>query len=222
MNTNTKLKEILKEAEHITLDDLEYDTILQEQSNILCDIKQILHNEKYGNVDNSNKFTCNIPNIKNDKTFKKLVFDYHNSNSRKINSRKMNSRKMNSSSKISARSSKKIIKLLSLLKTKKQTKQNTKRDTIKYKSKSSSKSKNRLYKRKRLSRNISSRTRSRTITKSRTKNKCKSKYSSKYASKYDISITKPTIYIKDIVIKDTPPIKNLMLVSNKLAKKSKR
>jgi hypothetical protein len=221
MNTNTKLKEILKEAEHITLDDLEYDTILQEQSNILCDIKQILHNEKYGNVDNSNKFTCNIPNIKNNKTFKKLVFDYHNSNSSK-----MNSMKINSSSNSSSSNSKKIINLLSLLKTKKQTKQNTKRDTIKYKSKSSSKSKNRLYKRKKLSRNISSRTRtrtrSRTITKSRTKNKCKSKYSSKYASKYDISITKPTIYIKDIVIKDTPPIKNLMLVSNKLAKKSKR
>jgi len=213
MNTNTNLKEILKEAEHITLDDLEYDTILQEQSNILCDIKQILHNEKYGNVDNSNKFTCNIPNIKNDKTFKKLVLDYHNSNSSKMNS--------------SSSNSKKIIKLLSLLKIKKQTKQNTKRDTIKYKSKSSSKSKNRLYKRKRLSRKISSRTRSKTITKSRTKNKCKPKYGSKYASKYDISITKPTIYIKDIVIKDTPPIKNLMLVSNKLvsnklAKKSKR
>ena len=72
---NNSLKFILDEADKITLDDIEFDNILKEQSSILCDIKQILHNES---KNKNSEFTCNISNIKNDNKFKKMIKDYTN------------------------------------------------------------------------------------------------------------------------------------------------
>ena len=68
------LKRILTEAKKITLDDLDFDTILKEQSNILCDIQKIIHNETSGS--DKKEFKCSIVNLQNDYKFKKLLLDY--------------------------------------------------------------------------------------------------------------------------------------------------
>ena len=54
-NVNNDLTMILKSANEITLDDLEFDKLFKEQKTILCDIRNIL--KKTNNMDN-NSATC--------------------------------------------------------------------------------------------------------------------------------------------------------------------
>lgn len=54
-NVNNDLTRILKSANEITLDDLEFDKLFKEQKTILCDIRNIL--KKTNNMDN-NSATC--------------------------------------------------------------------------------------------------------------------------------------------------------------------
>ena len=76
---NDDILMLLKEAEHITLDDLNFDNILKEQKQILCNINTILKEE---NKDisklssNKQKSSCNIDNLKNDTKFKNILSKY--------------------------------------------------------------------------------------------------------------------------------------------------
>jgi hypothetical protein len=73
---NNNLKIILNEADKITMNQLEFDTIFKEQSKILCDIKTLLNNEKKGTITK-----CNIIG-KNDNKFNKLLDMYKKKYSR--------------------------------------------------------------------------------------------------------------------------------------------
>ena len=81
-NNNNKnivgLKTLLEEADKITLDDLDFNKILQEQSSILCDIKRILHYEN--NPNNKEEFKCNIMHLKKDKKLHHMINEYKNNN----------------------------------------------------------------------------------------------------------------------------------------------
>ena len=77
-NSNLGLKELLKEADKITLDDLDFNKILKEQSSILCNIQKMLHYEN--NKNNKEPFKCNIMNLKNDANLKKIINEYKNNN----------------------------------------------------------------------------------------------------------------------------------------------
>ena len=76
---NDDILMLLKEAEHITLDDLNFDNILKEQKQILCNINDILKKE---NKDisklssNKQQLSCNIDNLKNDTKFKNILSKY--------------------------------------------------------------------------------------------------------------------------------------------------
>lgn len=70
---------LLKEAKHITLDDLNFDNILKEQKQILCNINTILkkENKDISELSNSTQQTsCNINNLKNDTKFKNILSKY--------------------------------------------------------------------------------------------------------------------------------------------------
>jgi len=73
---DNNLKTILDEADKITMNELEFDTIFKEQSKILCDIKTLLTNEKNGTITK-----CNIIG-KNDNNFKQLLNVYKKKYSR--------------------------------------------------------------------------------------------------------------------------------------------
>jgi hypothetical protein len=77
-NSNLGLKELLEEADKITLDDLDFNKILKEQSSILCNIQKMLHYEN--NKNNKEPFKCNIMNLKNDANLKKIINEYKNNN----------------------------------------------------------------------------------------------------------------------------------------------
>jgi len=66
------IEEILKEADKITIDDLEFDNIIKEQPQMICNINKML-NIKKGKTDTTK---CNIKNIKNDKELKLLIKDF--------------------------------------------------------------------------------------------------------------------------------------------------
>ena len=66
-STNDDLLMLLNEAENITLDDLEFDNILKEQGQILCNINNIISGTKNENP------VCNIANLKTDSKFKKIL-----------------------------------------------------------------------------------------------------------------------------------------------------
>jgi hypothetical protein len=67
-NNNLGLKELLVEADKITLNDLDFNKILKEQTSILCNIQKMLHYEN--NINNNEAFKCKLSNLKN------LTFDY--------------------------------------------------------------------------------------------------------------------------------------------------
>lgn len=67
------LKLILNEADKVTMNDLEFDTIFNEQSKILCDIKTLLQNEKTGKTSLSK---CNLFEKKGNKNLKQLLYNY--------------------------------------------------------------------------------------------------------------------------------------------------
>ena len=55
-NANNDLTMILKQADDITLDDLEFDKLFKEQKTILCNIRNIL--KKTNNMNDNNQSTC--------------------------------------------------------------------------------------------------------------------------------------------------------------------
>ena len=73
-NNDLGLKELLEEADKITLDDLDFNKILKEQSSILCDIKKMIHYEN--NANNKEPFKCDIMNLKNDKKLQIMINKY--------------------------------------------------------------------------------------------------------------------------------------------------
>jgi hypothetical protein len=84
------LTKILKEAENITLDSLDFNKTFKEQGKILCDIKYLLHKSKSssnGNGNNDNKpFTCNpiISSKLNDTEFFNMYKKFKSQNYSKI------------------------------------------------------------------------------------------------------------------------------------------
>jgi hypothetical protein len=80
--TANDLAEILKEAESITLDNLDFNKTFKEQGKILCDIKQMLVSKN-----NDNKpFVCNpiISSKLNDDKFQKLYENFKKGNNNNI------------------------------------------------------------------------------------------------------------------------------------------
>ena len=79
-NTATDLDKILKEAENITLDSLDFNKTFKEQGKILCEIKNMLskNNQKNNNV----PFTCNpvISKKLNNTSFNKLYQKFKKQN----------------------------------------------------------------------------------------------------------------------------------------------
>ena len=181
---NDDLLMLLNEADHITLDDLEFDNILKEQSKILCNINHILtveHNKGKNGKINENP-VCNIKNLNKDSKFKKIISDIEN---KKTDDKLDTTNKIKSFKKIKRKSRNRKHKIAKLsIKTEKH----------------------------RSSKNIKSITKksSRQNTKKKCKNKSKYKqitinkltkkkyiYRHNNKRKYDITITKPNIFIKD-------------------------
>jgi hypothetical protein len=79
-NTDIDLDKILKEAENITLDSLDFNKTFKEQGKILCEIKYML-SKKNNNNDNK-PFTCNpvISNKLNDTLFNELYQKFKQQN----------------------------------------------------------------------------------------------------------------------------------------------
>jgi hypothetical protein len=193
---NDDLLMLLNEADHITLDDLEFDNILKEQSKILCNINHILtveHNKGKNGKINENP-VCNITNLNKDSKFKKIISNIENKKTdaktdaktyAKTDAKLDTSNKIKSFKKIKRKSRNRKHKIAKLsIKTGKHT----------------------------SSKNIKSITKksSRQNTKKKCKNKSKYKqitinkltkkkyiYRHNNKRKYDITITKPNIFIKD-------------------------
>jgi len=71
----------LNEADKITLNDLDFDTILNEESKILCNINKIVSKEdktkgKFDTKNKDNNPLCNIINSNNDSKFKSMLSKY--------------------------------------------------------------------------------------------------------------------------------------------------
>jgi len=79
-NTTTELDKILKEAENITLDSLDFNKTFKEQGKILCEIKYMLSKNNRNN-DNM-PFICNpvISQKLNDTSFNKLYQKFKQQN----------------------------------------------------------------------------------------------------------------------------------------------
>ena len=87
-NNNLSLKELLVEADKITLNDLDFNKILKEQSSILCNIQKMLHYEN--NINNKEAFKCKLSNLKKDKNLQKLITEYKTKNINKyVNTKNM-------------------------------------------------------------------------------------------------------------------------------------
>ena len=213
---------LLTEADKITLNDLDFDNILKEQSKMLCNINNIVNKEGEikGQIKSKNKDNnplCNIINTNNDSKFKSMLSNYK--------------KKLISKSKISK--TRKIHKptviksLLKKTKTKKSFKKinlvKHKPTSINYTSKKSTHKKSRSKKsRSRKSRSRKSRSRKTTHKKSthkksthkksrhrksNNKKKCilinklafknKNVYRYNNRRKFDVTITNPQIYIKN-------------------------
>lgn len=82
-NTVDELATILKEAENITLDSLDFNKTFKEQGAILCDIKYLLSKNNKNNRNGNNKpFACNpvISNKLNDSKFNALYQQFKKQN----------------------------------------------------------------------------------------------------------------------------------------------
>jgi hypothetical protein len=137
-NTATELDKILKEAENITLDSLDFNKTFKEQGKILCEIKNMLSKNNRKN-DNA-PFTCNpvISKKLNDTSFNELYQKMKKQNN--LLSSKISTGKISTSSRIRIRnkSSKKNkqSKTLSkglLSKSKSKSKSSNNKKTTKYK-----------------------------------------------------------------------------------------
>jgi len=82
LDLDIDLENILKQAENITLDSLDFNKTFKEQGKILCEIKHML-SKNNKNRDNKNvPFTCNpiISRKLNDKSFNELFTKYKKQN----------------------------------------------------------------------------------------------------------------------------------------------
>lgn len=99
-NNNLGLKELLVEADKITLNDLDFNKILKEQSSILCNIQKMLHYEN--NINNKEPFKCKLSHLKKDKNVQKLITEYKNKNKNNyVNSKNMKYNVLNTTNKLS-------------------------------------------------------------------------------------------------------------------------
>jgi len=100
-NTATELDKILKEAENITLDSLDFNKTFKEQGKILCEIKNMLSKNNRKN-DNA-PFTCNpvISKKLNDTSFNELYQKMKKQNN--LLSSKISTSKISTSSRIRIR-----------------------------------------------------------------------------------------------------------------------
>jgi len=196
---------LLNEADKITLNDLDFDTILKEQSTMLCNINNIISKEGKvkGQFDSKNKDNnplCNIVKLNNDSKFKNMLSKYKkklNTSINKIKTKKTISKKI---------VPKKNAKQINLFKYK-ATSINyaTKKSSKKSRSKKSRSKKSRSKKSSsKKSRSKKSRTKkcnkkARTITINRISVKNKNKFLYKYNNRrnFDVTITNPQIYIKN-------------------------
>ena len=71
---NLDLRELLNKAEKITLDDLDFNKILKEQKQVLCDIQKMFHIKQGITQDETVK--CNIKNLKKDENIKEIIEEY--------------------------------------------------------------------------------------------------------------------------------------------------
>ena len=114
-DTAIELNNILKEAENITLDSLDFNKTFKEQGKILCEIKYMLSKNK-NNRNNENKpFTCNpiISSKLNDTKFNELFQKIKNQNNLASGKITTSSRKKINSSK-KQRHSKVILRVSSV------------------------------------------------------------------------------------------------------------
>lgn len=81
-DTAMELNNILKEAENITLDSLDFNKTFKEQGKILCDIKYMLSKNKNNHNNNNKPFTCApiISSKLNDTKFNELFQKIKNQN----------------------------------------------------------------------------------------------------------------------------------------------
>jgi hypothetical protein len=187
---------LLNEADKITLNDLDFDNILKEQSKILCNINNIVTKE--GNIKGQIKSTnkdnnplCNIINTNNDSKFKSILSKYKQKLiSKNTISKISKTRKINKSKKTKKTKTKKTFKKINLIK--------HKPTSIKYTSKKSTHKKSRGRKtthRKSRSRKSSNKKKCIQINKLAFKNKNVYRYNNR--RKIDVTITNPQIYIKN-------------------------
>ena len=190
------LLSLLNEADKITLNDLDFDTILNEESKILCNINKIVSKEdktkgKFDTKNKDNNPLCNIINSNNDSKFKSMLSKYK--------------KNLLSESKKSLKKSspKKTFKSINLIK--------HKHTSIKYNLNKSRSKKSRSNKpRTKKSSHRKTRTQKsrhkKSINKKNNKKIClinklaiKNKNIYKYNNrrKYDVTITNPQIYIKN-------------------------
>ena len=177
-NYNKDLIMLLKEADNITLNDLEFDNILKEQSKILCNINTILNIENNkGNKDIINKNpVCDISKLNKDTKFKKLLSNFTIKNN--------NTKSMNIKTK--AKSIVKYVKNINQLSKKKSNSKSINKFTIKSKVKSKQNTK------KNCKKNLNNKP----IIINKLTSKKKYIYKHDNKRKYDITITKPNIFIK--------------------------
>ena len=101
-DTAMDLNNILKEAENITLDSLDFNKTFREQGKILCNIKYMLFKNKNSSNNDNKPFTCNpiISSKLNDTKFNELFQKIKNKNN-------LASGKITTSSRMKIKSSKK-------------------------------------------------------------------------------------------------------------------
>ena len=209
---------LLNEADKITLNDLDFDTILNEQSKMLCNINSIVNKEGKvkGQIENKNKDNnplCKIINSNNDSKFKTMLSNYKK---QLINKNKM-SKKQKTKKSLKKFKPKKTFKSINLIKHKPTSINYTKKSSPKKsspKKSSHKKSRHKKSSHKKFSRKKTSRKKS--IRKKSIRRKpCPKKNNKKYLQinkiaiknkniyrynnrrKFDVTITNPQIYIKN-------------------------
>ena len=199
---------LLNEADHIVLDDLELDNILKEQSKILCNINEILNfeNNKGKNGKLTKNPVCELSHLNLNKSKeiinnmpKKKFNNLFNPNSMKITKKKSKTSFANKS-----KSLKKSIKKSKNSNSKSKSKSKNKSKLINkfskktnYKSMHKSIQKSRKNYKEITKKNLCKKTsKSRPITINKLTSRKKYIYKHNNKRKYDITITKPSIFIK--------------------------
>jgi hypothetical protein len=192
---------LLNEADHIILDDLELDNILKEQSKILCNINEILNFENNKGKNGKNgKLTknplCEISNLNNRSKEIINIMPKKNLNQfLKPNSMKITKKKSKTSFANKSKSFKKSIKNSNSNKNNKIINKFSKKTN--YKSMKNSIQKSKTNYKQITKKNLCKKTsKSRPITINKLTSRKKYIYKHNNKRKYDITITKPSIFIK--------------------------